>query len=100
MTSIKSHPVDKLNLILALLTSLYFSLLTVISYEIINPNTFISIFTELLTIPSLLILLYVFLFGIVRLISGKYSVVHITGLLISTLTIGVLIYLTIVQSAG
>lgn len=100
MPASKIHPVDKMNLVLAILTSIYFGLLTFISFEIIHPNRFIPVITELLTIPLLLILLYVFLSGIIRLISGKYSAIHLTGLTISTLTIVLLIVITIVQSAG
>jgi len=95
----KNHLVEKLNLVLAILVSLYFTGMILMSYEILMAGKLALVFIELLTIPSLLVLIYVFIYGVIRMISGRFSKILLLGLLISLITIGGLIYVTYKESS-
>lgn len=95
-----NHPVERLNLILSILVSLYFTGMILLSFCTAGGNRYINIILELFTIPSLLILLYLFVFGGIRIISGRLSKILLISLIISILTIVMLIFATIKQPSA
>ncbi len=65
---------NKQLLILSIVVSFYFAILFLNAYVLNFNNVFIGIIQELVTIPMLLALLFLFLFSIVRLYEDNFSV--------------------------
>ena len=65
---------NKQLLILSIAVSLYFAFLFLNAYVFKFDNVFIGVVQELVTIPMLLALLFLFLFSIVRLYEDNFSV--------------------------
>ena len=64
---------NKQLLILSIAVSLYFAFLFLNAYVLEFDNVFIGVIQELVTIPMLLALLFLFLFSVMRSLKDKFS---------------------------